>query len=99
MNRHYPADYPGSRVRNGAKTWIILATAAVPGGKAKAALLGTARRIFLRSFLHNVDVQAARSCLNVVAEAWVANPRISDPERAATARLLRTSGGTTGDPA
>jgi len=99
MNRHYPADYPGSRVRNGAKTWIILATAAVPGGKAKAALLGTARRILLRSFLHNVDVQAARSCLNVVAEAWVANPRISDPERAATARLLRTSGATRSDPA
>jgi len=82
-----------------AKTWIILATAAVPGGKAKAVLLGTARRIFLRSFLHNVDIRAARSLLPVVAEAWVANPRISGPERAATARLLRTSGATTSDPA
>jgi RIO-like serine/threonine protein kinase len=34
-----------------AKTWIILATASPPGGRAKAALLGAARRIFLRSFL------------------------------------------------
>jgi Ser/Thr protein kinase RdoA (MazF antagonist) len=82
-----------------AKTWIILATAAVPGGKAKAALLGTARKIFLRSFLRNVDTRAAVSLLPAVAEAWVANPRISDPERAATARLLRTSGAATGDPA
>jgi tRNA A-37 threonylcarbamoyl transferase component Bud32 len=75
-----------------AKSWIILATASVPGGKAKAAMLRTARSLFLRSFLRNVDVQAARGCLPVVAEAWVGNPRISDPERAATARLLRTTG-------
>ena len=75
-----------------AKSWIILATAAVPGGKAKAALLATARKIFLRSFLHNVDIEAARRYLPVVAEAWTANPRISDPERAATARLLCRSG-------
>jgi hypothetical protein len=82
-----------------AKTWIILATAAVPVGKAKSVLLGTARRIFLRSFLHNVDTRAAVSLLPVVAEAWVANPRTSHPERAATARLLSTSGATTSDPA
>jgi len=82
-----------------AKTWIILATAAVPGGTAKAAMLRAARRVFLRSFLQNVDVQAARSCLPAVAEAWTANPRISDAERAATAQLLRTSGAATGSSA
>jgi len=81
-----------------AKSWIILATASVPGGKAKAAVLRTARKVFLRSFLHNVDVQAARSCLPAVAEAWVANPRISDLERAATTRLLRTSGAVASGP-
>jgi tRNA A-37 threonylcarbamoyl transferase component Bud32 len=82
-----------------AKSWIILATASVPGGRAKAAMLRTARSVFLRSFLHNVDVQAARCYLPAVAEAWAANPRTSDAERAAAARLLRTSGATTGSPA
>jgi aminoglycoside phosphotransferase (APT) family kinase protein len=74
-----------------AKTWIILATASVPGGKAKAAMLRAARRLFLRSFLGSVDAEAARSLLPLVAEAWLANPRISDLERAATIRLLRAS--------
>ena len=43
-----------------AKTWIILATASVPGSTAKAAMLRAARQLFLRSFLGNVDAQAAR---------------------------------------
>jgi aminoglycoside phosphotransferase (APT) family kinase protein len=74
-----------------AKTWIILATASVPGGKTKAAMLRTARNLFLRSFLSDVDAQTARALLPLVAEAWVANPRTSDHERAATNRLLRTA--------
>jgi hypothetical protein len=74
-----------------AKTWIILATASVPGSKAKAAMLRAARQLFLRSFLGNVDGQGARSFLPLVAEAWIANPRTSDRERAATSRLLRAS--------
>jgi len=74
-----------------AKTWIILATASVPGSRAKAAMLTAARQLFLRSFLGNVDTQAARSFLPPVAEAWKANPRTSDLERAATSRLLRAS--------
>jgi Ser/Thr protein kinase RdoA (MazF antagonist) len=74
-----------------AKTWIILATASVPGSRAKAAMLRAARQFFLRSFLGHVDVQAARSLLPLVAEAWIANPRTSDLERAATSRLLRAS--------
>jgi tRNA A-37 threonylcarbamoyl transferase component Bud32 len=74
-----------------AKTWIILATAAVPGSTAKAAMLKAARRLFLSSFLANVDARAARSFLPPLAEAWIANPRTSDFERAATSRLLRAS--------
>jgi len=72
-----------------AKTWIILATAAIPARGAKAALLRGARHLFLRSFLHRVDRQSAAALLPAVAEAWINNPRTSDPERAATARLLR----------
>jgi len=74
-----------------AKTWIILATASVPGNTAKAAVLRAARQLFLRSFLGHVDAQAARSLLPLVAEAWMVNPRISELERAATSRLLRAS--------
>jgi Phosphotransferase enzyme family len=74
-----------------AKTWIILATASVPGSAAKAAMLKAARQLFLRSFLGSVDAQAARSFLPPVAEAWTANPRTSDLERAATSRLVRTA--------
>jgi aminoglycoside phosphotransferase (APT) family kinase protein len=46
-----------------AKTWIILATASVPGSTAKAAMLRAARQLFLRSFLGDVDAHAARSLL------------------------------------
>lgn len=74
-----------------AKTWIILATASAPGGKVKVATLRAGRHLFLRSFLGEVDSRAARSLLPAVAEAWLANPRISDRERAATTRLLRAS--------
>jgi aminoglycoside phosphotransferase (APT) family kinase protein len=74
-----------------AKTWIILATASVPGRTAKVAILKAARHLFLRAFLGNIDAQAARSFLPLVAEAWTANPRTSDPERAAASRLVRTS--------
>ncbi|MGA8274052.1 MAG: phosphotransferase, partial [Candidatus Sulfotelmatobacter sp.] len=64
-----------------AKTWIILATAAVPGRGAKPALLRAARHHFLKSFLRHVDIRAARSSLAAVAAAWTANPRTSDEER------------------
>jgi tRNA A-37 threonylcarbamoyl transferase component Bud32 len=74
-----------------AKTWIILATASVPGSTAQAAMLKAARRLFLSSFLSHVGARAARSFLPPVGEAWIANPRTSDLERAATSRLLRAS--------
>jgi len=72
-----------------AKTWIILATASVPGRQPKAAMLRAARGVFLRSFLGHVDAEAARDLLPLVAAAWTANPRTGDLERAATGRLLR----------
>jgi aminoglycoside phosphotransferase (APT) family kinase protein len=72
-----------------AKTWIILATAAVPGKGAKPTLMRAARHHFLKSFLRHVDIRAARSSLAAVADAWITNPRTNDKERAATGRLLR----------
>ncbi len=71
-----------------AKTWIILATAAIPTSGIKAILLGCARYLFLRSFLRHVDVAAASAHLPAVGEAWIANPRTGYPERIATDRLL-----------
>jgi aminoglycoside phosphotransferase (APT) family kinase protein len=76
-----------------AKTWIILATAAVPGRGAKPALMRAARRHFLKCFLRQADTEAARSSLAAVAGAWITNPRTSDKERAATDRLLRDAAG------
>lgn len=75
-----------------AKTWIILATASPPGGKVRAAMLRSARNLFLRSFLHDVDTQAAKSFLPAVAKAWIDNPRTSDLERAAAHRLAHIEG-------
>jgi aminoglycoside phosphotransferase (APT) family kinase protein len=57
-----------------AKTWIILATAAVPGTGAKPALMRAARHHFLTSFLRHVDIRAARSSLAAVAEGRVPTP-------------------------
>jgi len=76
-----------------AQTWVILATAAVPGSRAYRLVGRLFRGFFLRAFLGHFDRAAVARQLPVVAARWLRDRNVEPAEREATARLLRREGG------
>lgn len=71
-----------------ALTWLLLSAAEIPGGPARARLLGTFRGLLLKAFLEGVDREGAERQMRAVAE-WKASDRnIAPGERAAMERLV-----------
>ncbi len=75
-----------------AVTWLLLAAAGIPAGRAWGAVLGRFRSALIASFLSHVDLDAVRAQLPEVAEWKMADPNMTAGERAAMETLVRLQG-------
>ncbi len=72
-----------------ADTWVVFATAEVPGGRAERAVAAVGRRLFLRSFLSAVDREAARAAIPAVVDHRVADRNMTERERSRMRRMAQ----------
>ncbi|HZT67143.1 MAG TPA: phosphotransferase [Acidimicrobiales bacterium] len=70
-----------------ADTWVLFATADAPGGARDRVLAAIGRRIFLRHFLGDLDVEAARRAIPAVVEERTADPHMSGAEKERMRRM------------
>jgi aminoglycoside phosphotransferase (APT) family kinase protein len=89
----YVIDWPnavrGDPSADVALTWVLMACAAIPGGGAKAALLGRFRASLVKSFLGHFDLAPVRACLESAVSWKVQDPHMSAQEQAAMWALAR----------
>ncbi len=71
-----------------ALTWVLLASAGVPAGRATSALLGLARSSLVRMFLKDFDLDRVKVQLPAVVEWKLTDPNMDSDERAAMRKLL-----------
>jgi aminoglycoside phosphotransferase (APT) family kinase protein len=64
-----------------ALTWVLMTAGEIPAGRLKAALMGQARGLLVRSFLQGFDRAPLRSVLRSVVEAKCADPHMSEDEQ------------------
>jgi aminoglycoside phosphotransferase (APT) family kinase protein len=79
-----------------ALTWVLLACGGLPQGALRARLLGPGRDLLVRSFLSHFDRHEVASALGDAVAFKLADPHMSEAERAAMRRLARRVGGRTG---
>jgi len=72
-----------------ADTWVVFATAEVPGGLRDRALAMVGRRFFLRGFLRNVDRDAARTAIPAAVENRLGDRNMSEREKERMRQLAR----------
>lgn len=82
-----------------AHTWLLLATAPVPGGRLDRLLGQLGRRLFLLAFLAAVDREGAAAHLPAAADRRCADPNVADAERRAVRRFARRHAAGTPGPA
>lgn len=70
-----------------ADTWVLFATAEVPGGRVDKALGAIGRRIFLRSFLGLVDREAARAAIPAAVGHRLTDRNMTEGEKARMRRM------------
>jgi aminoglycoside phosphotransferase (APT) family kinase protein len=70
-----------------ADTWVLFATAEVPGSRADRWLAAIGRRIFLRQFLGSVDIQRARLAIPVVVRDRLADRNMTEGEKVRMQRM------------
>ena len=70
-----------------ADAWVLFATADVPGGRRDRALAAIGRRIFLRQFLGELDVEAARVAIPAVVRHRLEDRHMSDAEKVRMRRM------------
>jgi aminoglycoside phosphotransferase (APT) family kinase protein len=72
-----------------ALTWVLMACGSVPGGGAKAAMLGRFRLVLVKSFLSHFDLDPVRARLADVVAWKLRDPHMSDHEQAQMRALAR----------
>jgi aminoglycoside phosphotransferase (APT) family kinase protein len=83
----------GAAAADVALTWLLMASAEIPGSRLQGALGGVLRRMFVRSFLAHFDRGEARAALPAVVE-WKCRDRNMRPSEIETMqRLLREESG------
>jgi aminoglycoside phosphotransferase (APT) family kinase protein len=70
-----------------ADTWVLFATAEVPGSRVDKALGAIGRRIFLRSFLGHVDRVAARAAIPAAVDHRLTDRNMTAGEKARMKRM------------
>jgi len=77
-----------------ALTWVLMSCGQLPGGGAKAAVLGRFRAVLVKSFLGHFDLDPVRACLHDVVSWKVRDPHMSEQEQTAMWALARRHGRT-----
>jgi len=72
-----------------ADAWVLLATGDVPGSRLDRASAAIGRRVFLRRFLAELDVAAARAAIPAVVRHRLADRHMSDAEKARMRRMAQ----------
>lgn len=80
---------PGHPLEDVAHTWLLLATAPVPGRRLDRLLGQLGRRVFLLAFLASVDRDGATALLPAAAARRCADPNVADDERRQVRRFIR----------
>jgi len=75
-----------------ADTWVLFATADVPGGRRDRALATIGRRVFLRQFLGELDIAAARAAIPAVVRHRLEDRNMSDGEKVRMRRMADRAG-------
>lgn len=75
-----------------AYTWLIVATSVAPGGLRRRLLAAAGRRLFVRAFLAELDVNQVRRHLRAVGDHRLDDRNVLDVERRAIDRFLRREG-------
>jgi aminoglycoside phosphotransferase (APT) family kinase protein len=70
-----------------ADTWVLFATADAPGHFVERSLAAVARRIFLRSFLGDLDAGAARGAIPAAVDHRLVDRHMTDGEKERMRRL------------
>jgi aminoglycoside phosphotransferase (APT) family kinase protein len=70
-----------------ADTWVLFATADAPGNALQRSLIAAGRRIFLRSFLGDLDVAAARAVIPPAVEHRLVDRNMTEGEKERMRRL------------
>ncbi len=70
-----------------ADTWVLFATAEAPSNAAQKPLVAAARRIFLRSFLEDLDAVAARAVIPLAVEHRLVDRNMTEGEKERMRRL------------
>lgn len=71
-----------------ADLWLVMANADIPGGRLQRALMGLGRGLFLRTFLKQIDKDAARRHLRVAAEHRLRDRNMRDAEKERIQRFV-----------
>jgi aminoglycoside phosphotransferase (APT) family kinase protein len=79
-----------------ADTWVVFATAEVPGGRAMRALAAVGRWFFLRGFLRASDRDAARAAIPAAVEGRLRDRNMSEREKERMRRMARKAASATG---
>ena len=72
-----------------ADTWVLFATAEVPGGRRDRALAAVGRWFFLRGFLAASDREAARAAIPAAVENRLTDRNMSEREKERMRRMAR----------
>jgi tRNA A-37 threonylcarbamoyl transferase component Bud32 len=72
-----------------ALTWLLLAAAGIPAGRAKAAILSRGRGFFVKAFLNGFDLAEVKEHLPEVVAWKVRDPHMSAAEQGAMWSLLQ----------
>jgi aminoglycoside phosphotransferase (APT) family kinase protein len=64
-----------------ADTWVLFATAEAPGNALQRSFIAVARRIFVRSFLRDLDAVAARALIPAAVEHRLMDRNMTEVER------------------
>jgi aminoglycoside phosphotransferase (APT) family kinase protein len=76
-----------------ADTWVLFATADVPGNRAERALAAVGRRLFLRAFLAGLDSEAADAAVPAAVEHRLHDRNMSEREKARMRRMAERAAG------
>lgn len=64
-----------------ADTWVLFATADVPGNSLQRSLAAVGRRVFLRNFLRDLDADAARAAIPAAVEHRLVDRHMTEAEK------------------
>ena len=83
----------GDPARDVALTWVLMMAGEIPGGGLKAAVMGRARGLMVRTFLDGFDRDPVRAVLRATVEAKCTDSHMSEDEKRRMWAVVAQAGG------